>query len=86
MQIGVDPRAGRVVDVLRDLVRAFPVAFGVVPERDERGAHRRRCLSLERGVEFCKGHCRRTLVRSQWHWPEPASENDVPGIGMNCHW
>ena len=23
---------------------------------------------------------------AQWHWPVPESENDVPGIGMNCHW
>ena len=22
----------------------------------------------------------------QWHWPEPASEKDVPGTGTNCHW
>ncbi len=42
VQVGVNPRAIAVVDVLRDAVRGRPVSTRVVPQRDEQRRDRRR--------------------------------------------
>ena len=57
MQISVDPRAVRAGDVLRDLVRAVPVASSLVPQRLKRALNvRGRYSVLERGFELGKIH------------------------------
>ena len=37
MQVGVDPGAVRILDVLCRLVGSFPITASVMPERQERG-------------------------------------------------
>lgn len=50
VQIGVDPRAVRRVDVLGEGVRPFPVTHGVEPQRPQQ----RRCV---RGKRRTRGDC-----------------------------
>jgi hypothetical protein len=65
MQVRVHPRAVSTGDVLRDLVRAVPVASPFVPQRFERAMHacrRRGCL--ERCFELGKIHVDRIARES----------------------
>jgi hypothetical protein len=48
MQVGVNPGAGLVVDVLGDLMGRTPIAFCVVPERAQRRRERRRGLFVRK--------------------------------------
>jgi hypothetical protein len=56
MQVGMNPRSGRVVDVLRYFVRSRPISLGVMPEGEQWTGDGWRGRGVERGQEFVECH------------------------------
>lgn len=91
VKIGVDPRGLGVVDVLRDVVRLVPVAFRVVPEREEQGRQAGGWSRRGEGcLEFCERHVlhvidspaeleRSILVSASFSRSSAARNSRIPG-------